>query len=116
MINTGLGVKGLILNGHEILVLVKPNGVSDLPGGRIEYGENQIEALNREIVEETGLITKIHDPVAWWSFTKPNGLHITGLTYLCLYISGQVSLSDEHSDFYWLPLSNINGCYTKIRS
>ena len=62
--DTGLGVKALVLKGEDILILVKPNGVSDLPGGKVEYGENQVEALNREIIEETGLIVKIHDPVA----------------------------------------------------
>jgi regulator of extracellular matrix RemA (YlzA/DUF370 family) len=46
----------------EVLILVKPNGVSDLPGGKVEYGENKVEALDREIIEETGLIVKIHDP------------------------------------------------------
>ena len=107
MIDTGCGVKGLIFNEDEILILVKPGGVSDLPGGKVEYGENQKEALDREITEETGLITKIHDPIVRWSFTKSNGLQITGVTYLCQYIGGRVTLSDEHSDYFWLPRKRI---------
>jgi 8-oxo-dGTP diphosphatase len=107
LIDTGRGVKALIINGQEVLILVKPNGVSDLPGGKVEYGENRKEALYREIVEETGLITEIHDPIAGWSFTKSNGLQITGVTYLCQYLGGQVSLSSEHSDFHWLPRKKV---------
>jgi 8-oxo-dGTP diphosphatase len=104
----GLGVKGLILSGHEVLILVKPNGTSDFPGGKVESGENHIQALDREIIEETGLTVKIYDPIAQWSFTKSSGLQINGVTYLCQYLRGQVSLSDEHCDFYWLPLSKIS--------
>ena len=107
MIDTGWGVKGLVFNGHEVLILVKPSGVSDLPGGKIEYGENQKEALDREITEGTGLITEIHDPIALWSFTKSNGLQITGVTYVCEYIKGRVTLSDEHCDYFWLPRKKI---------
>ena len=109
MIDTGLGIKALILNGHDILILVKPNGVSDLPGGKVEYGENQVEALNREIIEETGLIVKIHDPIVHWSFTKSNSLQISGATHLCQYLGGRIRLSDEHSDYFWLPLKKIDG-------
>ncbi len=107
MIDTQMGVKGLIFKGSDILTLFKSNGESDLPGGKVEFGENQIEALNREITEETGLIVKIQDPIAQWSFIKHTGLRITGVTYLCQYLGGQVLLSDEHSDFFWLPLNNV---------
>jgi len=33
------GVKGIVRKDDRILVLVKPNGTLDLPGGRVEYGE-----------------------------------------------------------------------------
>jgi ADP-ribose pyrophosphatase YjhB (NUDIX family) len=105
-----LGTKGLIIKNHEVLILVKPNGASDLPGGKVEIGENQIEALNREIIEETGLLTKINYPIAQWSFTKSNGLQITGITYVCEYTGGRVTLSDEHCDYFWLPRKKI-GCF-----
>jgi 8-oxo-dGTP diphosphatase len=101
--DVGLGVKGLIFNNHEVLILVKPNGVLDFPGGKVEFGENHIQALEREIIEETGLTVKIHDPIAQWSFTKSTGLQITGVTYFCQYLGGRITLSNEHSDYFWLP-------------
>jgi len=62
------GVKGIIRKNGHILVLVKPNGTLDLPGGRVENGETVETALKREIAEETGLKVEIHDPVEEWSF------------------------------------------------
>jgi len=49
MENTALGVKGLIMKEDKVLVLSKPNGDLDLPGGRIEEGEEPEESLYREI-------------------------------------------------------------------
>jgi 8-oxo-dGTP diphosphatase len=105
--DTGLGVKALILKGHDILILVKHSGVLDLPGGKVELGETRKEALGREITEETGLITRIQDPICHWSITKSDGLQIIGVTYLCQYAGGRVSLSNEHSNYFWCPRKKI---------
>ncbi|UCG12624.1 MAG: NUDIX hydrolase [Deltaproteobacteria bacterium] len=50
-----VGVKVLILKDGKFLVLVKPNGGLDLPGGRVEGGEGLQDGLHREIREDTGL-------------------------------------------------------------
>ena len=50
--DTGTGVKGIIRKGNQFLVLVKPDGAFDLPGGRVEDGESIKAALHREISEE----------------------------------------------------------------
>ena len=101
MQKTVLGVKGLILDGDKVLVLFKPNGDLDLPGGRVEEGEDPEESLYREILEETGLEVKIGDPLIQWSFLKAPKLMVTGVTYYCLYLGGTMTLSNEHSDYYW---------------
>lgn len=57
--HTHIGVYGLITNQDDILLIKKGRGPYkgkyDLPGGKIEFGETQIEALRRELIEETGL-------------------------------------------------------------
>jgi len=106
--DTGWGVKGMILRGDEVLVLLKPNGKHDLPGGRHETNETFLEGLRREILEETGIkkvvVTKSFAP---WSFRNGSGRLIKGTTWFCHYVTGEVSLSSEHSGFIWEPVSQM---------
>jgi ADP-ribose pyrophosphatase YjhB (NUDIX family) len=57
--HTHMGVYGLVLHENKILLIKKGRGPYTgkyvLPGGKIEFGETQIEALKRELLEETGL-------------------------------------------------------------
>ena len=57
-----LGVYGLIVKDNKILLIKKVSGpydgLLDLPGGSLEFGERPIETLKRELEEETGVIVK----------------------------------------------------------
>lgn len=52
-----LGVYGIIArhDNQEICLIQAPNGAFFLPGGGIEAGENQVQALQRELIEELGV-------------------------------------------------------------
>ena len=101
------GVKGIIRKNGHILVLVKPNGTLDLPGGRVENGETVESALQREINEETGLKVEIHDPVEEWSFYKTPDQLIKGITFECAYLEGSVKLCSEHKRYFWAAIDGI---------
>lgn len=55
-----LGVYGVITDNNRILLVRKSRGPYegklDLPGGKIEHGEEFVQALSREVLEETGLV------------------------------------------------------------
>lgn len=108
MKDTGTGGKGLIFRDREFLVLVKPNGKLDFTGGRDKLGERSEDALIRETAEETKLTVNIIAPVYQWSFYKASGRLITGVTYLCSFLGGRITLSPEHAAYYWAKLSDIN--------
>jgi len=54
-----LGVYALVLHEGDVVLIKKAKGpftgLWDLPGGKIEFGESPREALEREVLEETGL-------------------------------------------------------------
>lgn len=107
--DAGYGVKGLILCGERVLLLRKHNGQYDLPGGRLEVGEGYRDGLDREIQEETGLYkVEITGRFTPWTLINRSGAVIKGRTWLCWLSTGEVRLSDEHSDFSWKPLEHLN--------
>ena len=102
------GVKGLIMKEGKFLVLTKPNYEPDLPGGRVEDGEGFKDSLQREIIEETGLVVDILGTISNWSFIKKPGILVTGVTYCCNYLKGKVTLSNEHTDYSWAGINKID--------
>jgi 8-oxo-dGTP diphosphatase len=104
----GNGVKAVVRKDDRFLVLVKPDGTFDLPGGRVEVGETNECALHREIDEETGLKVKIRGPVGKWSFFKNPNLLIEGITFTCTYLEGKVKLCEEHKHYFWAGIDKIN--------
>ena len=108
MAMVGMGVKGLILCGEMVLLLQKPNGEYDLPGGRLERGEGNQDGLEREIFEETGLSKiEIYDWFTWWALINRQGLTIEGTTWVCHFRGGQISISNEHRSYAWTPLTEL---------
>ncbi|MDO8618449.1 MAG: NUDIX hydrolase [Candidatus Daviesbacteria bacterium] len=55
-----VSVKGLFFKDGKILMTLD-DGLWEIPGGRIQVGENLLEGLKREILEETGLHCQILD-------------------------------------------------------
>jgi len=107
----GIAVKAVILHGRRLLVLYKsvaeagsdpdPAVRIDLPGGRIKFGESPVEALRREVAEETGLQIEPLAPLQVWHYVKQR-FQLVGIDYLCECDAGEVVLSDEHDRFAWL--------------
>ena len=65
----------LIEQGDSILVIRKSRGpykgLFDLPGGRPSHGEDLLDALNREIEEETGIKAQSYSFLGNFSYLVP---------------------------------------------
>ena len=103
-------VGALIFNKSGEVLMVRTRKWSDLwgiPGGKIKWGEPAVEALRREIREETGLdITDIklvlaQDCIRSKEFYRE--AHFILLNYTCRSVgNARVKLNDEAQAFRWV--------------
>ncbi len=110
--NSRVGVYGLVKENDKILVITQNSGIYeglfDLPGGGIEFGETIEEALHREFIEETGMDFKsmqhIKNAVAnvdrsFYSF------HQIGLIY---EVSGLFQTGQKGSlNYSWISIDSL---------
>jgi 8-oxo-dGTP diphosphatase len=78
-----------------------------LAGGQLEPGEAFIDALHREVREETGLTVEPVRPlyVGEW---RPGPLQIVGVFMLCRTRGSEVILSDEHDNYAWIHPGDLH--------
>ena len=99
---------GILVNGDKTLLLHRKNTPLCWcpPGGRVETGESYEDAAKREVYEETGIACRPLIPVEEW-----DGIHegspMHSVTYVCECGSEDVALSDEHDDFCWVAIKDI---------
>lgn len=103
-----VGQKAFIEKGNKVLVLMDPDLGLDFPGGKIQEGETDVtESLKREVREETGLEIEKGDAFCtWFNIFGPDHRNAGKKVYLvgfrCTYVSGEVVLSSEHSEYKWV--------------
>ncbi len=108
-------VKIVVLNSeHKILLLKRTkNSLNpekwDLPGGHIDKGETIQEAIEREVLEETGLNVEIGPIINVVEFSKEHKAFKSekrGLRYIAFTKDTEVELRDnEHTEFKWLSFN-----------
>jgi ADP-ribose pyrophosphatase YjhB (NUDIX family) len=102
-------VGALVFNGAGKALMVRTqkwSGLWGIPGGKIKFGESSLDALRREIKEETDLeITKIQfvlaqDCIRSKEFYRE--AHFVLLNYTCqVKGASEVRLNDEAQEFRW---------------
>ena len=107
-----VGVKAFIVNGRDEILLLREtaSGQWELPGGRIDVGEERApleQVLRRELGEELGPEFQAEiGPLAltWARERKPNDF-VFLVGRFCRYKSGTPRLSDEHDAWAWASAS-----------
>ena len=109
----GLTVRGVIKNNEDKILIVKrhPKSKTDpemweLPGGKVEKGEHFVDALVREIKEETDLDCEVGD---FCEAVQNDYMH-KRTVQLMMYlteIEGNVKISEEHTEFMWASLDEL---------
>lgn len=106
-------------SGGMVLVLRDAeSGDWEFPGGRIDRGERPVEALDREMREETGLTVDVDCPV----FTATKRRKQKRAKFFVYYLGSvpeprpQVTLSDEHSAARWVAPPKVPGMNRRRRT
>ncbi len=108
--------KALILSDGKYLLLLRTEKEDirpsdwDIPGGGIEPGETEKEAMVREVREETSIDLSSCSavPIKRWEGVNNKGIKISGIDFFCsLDNRPDVVLSFEHVNFRWLSKEEI---------
>lgn len=112
-----ISLKALIQNNEgKVLFLVKERGGKkflDLPGGRMEGNDSFEQTLKREIVEElsaTQELNIIKQVGEVWElpqeFMKDGNRQLI-ISFLAKITTGDISLSEEHTEHIWIDGSDL---------
>ena len=107
--------KALVQRGDRFLIILRspkahyfPNHW-DFPGGTLEHGEDPLAGVEREVKEETGLTVEALKVVGVVELDLDSTGHTTHMftLYATRVVSGDVTLSHEHTDFRWATREEI---------
>lgn len=107
----GLTVDIFVIRDHKILLLKRPNGIWYLPGGLVDKREDPLDAVVRETLEETGLVVERPTLLRIWNYILKSGRDAFHATFVAETGRGDVKLSDEHSEYKWMPPSSYLNDY-----
>ncbi len=111
-----VGLKAFIEKDGALLLLKQSDHYGkerkwQLPGGRIAHGEGAVafpDILSREIREECGEVKiKIGEMSHVFRRKFPSGEWVLLLCFDCHYISGEVKLNGEHTEYAWVTLAEM---------
>ncbi|HBU27572.1 TPA: NUDIX hydrolase [Candidatus Uhrbacteria bacterium] len=118
-----LGVYAIIRNGTQVLLIKKARGpytgLLDLPGGKLEHGESPMDAVSREVMEETGLVvtsTKLLENLSVvTNFTDERGnisMYQVGLIYEVVTDGTDQTAEMDFEDSLgakWIEVTELSG-------
>ena len=126
--DTRLAAYAAVVDEQQRLLLTWWNGEGrgtpgwSMPGGGVEYEESLTEAVEREVLEETGYLVEVGSPIAAHSFTIPDGGR-DGRPYKSLrvvfsanIIGGELGTTEVggSTDFaQWVPFEEVEDLESK---
>lgn len=112
--------RSFVINKNGELLLIKRTinervgpGLWEIPGGKLDEGQDISHALEREVFEETNLlVTPLLRTGYFESEIIANGPY-KGMPYIVIVgiskvVAGTVKISEEHDEFCWVKFKDFN--------
>jgi 8-oxo-dGTP diphosphatase len=107
-----IATDGIVVFGKKLLLIRRKNepfrGMYALPGGFVEYGETAEKAVIREVLEETGLVTRMDSLAGVYSdpARDPRG-HTISIVFRLKVVGGKLRAGDDASRVELVPLRDL---------
>lgn len=82
-------------------------GLWSLPGGRVEPGESDEQAVTRELAEETGMTVSVDRHVGTVTRSAPEGSAFDIHDYACRCVAGSLRAGDDADDARWCDAASL---------
>jgi len=115
-----IGVGGLVFDRGNVLLVRRgahpAKGFWSIPGGKVVHGESLAEAVEREMLEETGLRVRVGPLVEIYERLPRRGAggmddHFVVLDYLCEATGGLLCAGDDAEEVGWFAVSELSGLH-----
>lgn len=106
-----INVVAAIIKENDKILIAKRNygefkGLFEFPGGKVELGEDNEQALKREILEELNVEIEVNNFFMNVNYSYPNFI-LNMDCYLCELIDHNICLHD-HSEVKWISVDEKN--------
>ncbi len=111
-----IGVGAVVLINNSVLLIKRANepckGCWAIPGGLLDYGESIVDAVRRELYEETGLVGKptgiiwVDNIIVKDEYNKVK-YHYVIIDLLFTDIKGRVKPGSDALEARWFKINNI---------
>ncbi len=86
--------------------------VFELPGGHVDYAEDIVDGLKREVMEEFGMGITVGDPFAAFTYVNEiKGSHSIEVIYFARFIESIEHITinpEDHSEYGWFAADEIH--------
>ena len=94
-----VSVKGVCVRDGRVLLLRNEREEWELPGGKLELGEDPAACVGREISEETGWAVRVGPILDSWQYHIRDGVDVLIVPYGCFVDDDSpITVSTEHKE------------------
>ena len=112
------GIEKVFLPKRAATKKFLPN-VHEIPGGHVDFGEDLIVGLKREIQEEFGMNIEVGDPFFAFTYTNDiKGSHSVEVVYFAQFTDPIENITihpDDHSEYGWYAEDELDKVLNDVK-